>query len=99
VKTSPGRPLLRAAAVVMIAAMGVTACTSNPSAKRVAEDLINTLAETDEERVCMLEKVDAYSKDELEEIGKDAESGDGATKAAANAELDKLQAELESCLA
>ena len=32
------------------------------------------------------------------EIGQDAESGDEAAKAAANAELDKLQAELESCL-
>jgi hypothetical protein len=83
----------------MIATLGVTACSSKPSAKRVAEDLINTLAETDEERVCMLEKVDAYSKDELDQIGDDAENGDEAAKAAANAELDKLQAELESCLA
>jgi hypothetical protein len=83
----------------MIATLGVTACSSKPSAKRVAEDLINTLAETDEERVCMLEKVDAYSKDELDQIGDDAENGDEAAKAAANGELDKLQAELESCLA
>ena len=83
----------------MIAAVGVTACTSQPSAKRVAEDLINTLAETDEERECMLAKVDAYSKDELQDIGDDAENGDEAAKAAANAELDKLQAELESCRA
>ena len=47
----------------------------------------------------MLEKVDVYSKDALEDIGDDAENGDEAAKAAANAELDKLQAELESCLA
>ena len=84
---------------MLIAGLGVTACTSTPSAKRVAEDLINTLAETDAERDCMLEKVDVYSKDELEQIGDDAENGDEAAKAAANAELDKLQAELESCLA
>ena len=64
VKTSPGRPLLRLSAVVLIAGLGVTACTSTPSAKRVAEDLINTLAETDAERDCMLEKVDVYSKDD-----------------------------------
>ena len=97
-KTSSGRPLLRAVAVVVIAAAGLTACSSNPSAKRVAEDLINTLAETDEERDCMLAKVDAIGSDELEEIGGNAETGDEAAKAAANAELDKLQAELESCL-
>ena len=84
---------------MLIAGLGVTACTSTPSAKRVAEDLINTLAETDAERDCMLKKVDAYSKDALEDIGNDAENGDEAAKAAANAELDKLQAELESCLA
>ena len=83
---------------MLIAGLGVTACSSKPSAKRVAEDLINTLAETDAERDCMLAKVDVYSKDELDQIGEDAESGDEAAKAAANAELDKLQAELESCL-
>ena len=97
-KTSPGRPLLRAAAVVLFAGLAVTACSSQPSAQRVAEDLINTLAENDEERDCMLAKVDEYSKDELEQIGDDAENGDVAAKAAADAELDKLQAELESCL-
>ena len=89
--------MLRAAAVLAVAVFGVSACNSEPSAQRVAEDLINTLAETDEERDCMLGKVEAYSQDELEEIGSDADSGDVAAKAAAEAELDKLQAELESC--
>jgi len=90
--------MLRAAALLLVAVFGVSACTSEPSAKRVAEDLINTLAKTDEERVCMLAKVEAYSQDELEQIGSDANSGDAAAKAAANAELDKFQAELESCI-
>ncbi len=46
----------------------------------------------------MLAKLKAFAtKDELEQIGEDAESGDQAEKAAANEELDKLQAELESC--
>jgi len=89
--------MLRAAALLMVAVFGVSACNSQPSAQRVAEDLINTLAKTDEERDCMLKKVEAYSQDELEKIGEDADSGDVAAKAAANEELDKLQAELESC--
>jgi len=89
--------MLRAAALLMVAVFGVSACNSEPSAQRVAEDLINTLAKTDEERDCMLKKLDVYSQDELEKIGKDADSGDVAAKAAANEELDKLQAELESC--
>jgi hypothetical protein len=83
---------------VLIAALGVTACSSDPSAERVAEDLINTLAETEEERKCMIAKVDAIGGDELQEIGEDAEGSDVAAKAAADAELDELQAELESCL-
>ena len=90
--------MLRAAAVLMVAALGVSACNSQPSAQRVAEDLINTLAKTDAERDCMLAKVEAIGQDELQEIGKAADSGDAAAKAAANAELDKLQAELESCI-
>ena len=84
---------------MLFAGLFVTACSSQPSAQRVAEDLINTLAENDEERACMLAKLKAFAtKDELEQIGEDAESGDTAEKAAANEELDKLQAELESCL-
>jgi len=89
--------MLRAAALLMVAVLGVSACNSEPSAQRVANDLINTLAESEEERVCMLGKVKAYSQDELEKIGDEAANGDVAAKAAANAELDKFQAELESC--
>ncbi len=90
--------MLRAAALLLAATFGVSACRSEPSARRVADDLINTLATTDAERDCMLAKVDAYGKDELEKIGENAANGDEAAKAAANAELDKLQAALESCM-
>lgn len=89
--------MLRAVALVLAATFGVAACSSQPSAHRVAEDLIKTLATTDEERDCMLAKLNAYGSDELEDIGKDADSGDVAAKAEAQAELDAFQAELESC--
>jgi hypothetical protein len=113
VKTSSGRPLLRVAAVVLIAGLGVTACSSKPSAQRVANDLIDTCMQesnpcdlTEEQlsadpevaRKCMNDAVNEIGKDELEDIGKDAESDDKATRDAANAELDKLQAELEACM-
>jgi hypothetical protein len=90
--------MLRAAALVLAATFGVAACNSQPSAKRVAEDLVNTLASNDEERDCMLAKLNEYSTDELDQIGEDAESGDVAAKAAAQAQLDELQVELESCI-
>lgn len=80
-------------AVVLLA----TACESDPSVKRVAEDIINTLATTDEERDCMLEIVDGYSEDELESMGSDANSGDAAEQAAAQVQLDELEARLSSC--
>ena len=98
---------------MLIAGLGVTACSSKPSAQRVANDLINTCMQesnpcdlTEEQlsadptvaRDCMLAAVNEIGKDELEDIGKDAESGDEAAKAAANAELHKLQAELEACM-
>ena len=74
-----------------------TACESDPSAKRVAEDLVNTLATTDEERDCMLAILDGYSESELEDIGNAANDGDAAEQAAAQVQLDELQARLSSC--
>jgi hypothetical protein len=90
-------PVLRVALLVGVALFGLSACRSQPSAHRVADDLINTLAKTDAERTCMLGKIDAYSKGELEQLGNDSLSSDKATKAKADAELAKLQKELESC--
>lgn len=82
-----------AGAVVLLA----TACESDPSAKRVAEDLVNTLATTDAERDCMLEIIDGYSESDLEDMGSDALDGDDAERAAAQVQLDQLQARLTSC--
>lgn len=95
----PGRQhrFTRIALAVSSVALVASACTSDPSAKRVAEDLINTLAETDAERECMLEILDGYSQDELEDIGNDANGGDDAEQAAAQVQLDELEARLSSC--
>ncbi len=82
-----------AGAVVLLA----TACESDPSVKRVAEDLVNTLATTDAERDCMLEIVDGYSESDLEDMGNEAQDDDDAVRAAAQVELDQLQARLTSC--
>jgi len=63
----------------------------------VAEDIINTLATTDAERDCMLEIVDGYSESDLDDMGNDANSGDAAEQAAAQVQLDELEARLSSC--
>lgn len=105
--------MLRAAAVLMVATLGVSACRSEPSAQRVAEDLINTCMQESNPcelttaqltgdpavaRQCMLDKVEAYGKDELQKIGDAAANGDVAAKAAADDQLKELQDDLESCM-
>ena len=55
-------------AVAIVALVG--ACTSNPSAKAVAEDYVESIdGLTDEQRQCMLQNLDEYSNETLESIG------------------------------
>lgn len=83
---------------MLVAALGASACESDPSAKRVAEDLVKTLTKDQPEvRECMLEVIDGYSKDELERIGDDANGGDLAAQAEANEALDRFEADLAAC--
>ena len=93
------RPLLNTVAVVLVAVLGVSACNSDPSAKRVAQDLVKTLTQDQPEvQECMLEVIDGYSKDELEDIGNDARNdGNRAAQAEAQATLDKFEADLAAC--
>jgi hypothetical protein len=99
VKPSCRPRVARIAALGAAVVLTAVACESNPSPHRVAEDLINTLADSDEERDCMLEILDGYSNDDLEEWGAAVETGEPGTESydAAQAELDGLQADLETC--
>lgn len=81
-------------AVATIGLIGLTACTSDPSPKRVAEDLVKTLAETEQEEECMLGVIDGYSSDELRELGEAVNEGN----LDAVAELGQYQADLEACM-
>jgi hypothetical protein len=89
------RPFTRGLAVAAVAVLGVSACTSDPSAQRVAEDLVRTEAgDFPEVEECMLDVVGDY---DLNDLGDAANSGDAEASAAANAELDEFQAALEAC--
>jgi hypothetical protein len=105
--------MLKIAVVALMAACGLSACTSDPSATRVADDLINTCmqdsnpcdlspaalaSDTDAARECMLGKIDDVGSKELEKLGDEALNGDKAKKKEAQAKLDALQVGLESCL-
>ena len=88
------RSLTSTVAVALVAVLGLSACQSDPSAKRVAQDLVKTLAQTPEEEECMLAVIDEY---DLNTLGSEAKDGDQAEQDAANAELAKFEADLAAC--
>jgi hypothetical protein len=60
----------RPAVVAVAAVLGFGACTSQPSAKAVAQDYIESIPDlTEQERQCMLDKLDKYESDTLTSIG------------------------------
>lgn len=87
--------LAKPLAIGLIAVFGVSACTSDPSAQRVAEDLVRTLAQDFPEiEECMLEVVDSY---DLNDLGDKANSENAEISGPATAELDKFSVDLAAC--
>ncbi|MFK8026207.1 MAG: hypothetical protein AB8G26_19790 [Ilumatobacter sp.] len=88
-------------AAAAVALLALTACTSDPGAKRVAEDIVEGEFEqgsiSESERDCMLEVLDPYSQDELEQIAADLDNADASTSSEAEADLADLQAQLTAC--
>jgi hypothetical protein len=78
-------------AALAVASMGLLgACTSQPSPKAVAKDVVESLPDLSQtERTCMLGVIDAMTSDELEQLGKnnvgaaitDGDSGDADMQA------------------
>ena len=92
------RSLANTFAIGLVAVLGITACESDPSAHRVAEDLVKTLtADEPEVQECMLEVIDGYTESELQDLGNDSLDGDAASKAKADEALDKFEADLAAC--
>jgi hypothetical protein len=61
--------VLASATIALLAVAGLGACTSEPSVKRVTEDVIESLDVDAAVRDCMLEVVDGYTNEELEAMG------------------------------
>ena len=79
----------------MIAVLGVSACTSDPSAQRVAEDIVRTVAQDFPDiEECMLDVVDNYN---LNELGSDANNENPEISDPAKAELVKFEDDLAAC--
>ena len=74
---------------------GVSACNSDPSPTRVAQDLVETVSSTPEQEECMLSVIDDY---ELDDLGKDATNENPEISGPAQDELDAFEADLAACL-
>jgi hypothetical protein len=86
---------LAALAVAAIVVAG--GCTSQPSAKAVAIDIVESKAGlTEAERSCMLEKLENYDSDVLQAIG-DANLNNEPTDEG-DADLQRFQDDLNTCM-
>lgn len=89
------RPIARTLAIGAVAVFGVAACSSTPSAERVAQDLVKTqAADFPEVEECMLGVIDDY---DLNGLGADANSENAEISGPAIAELDQFEADLVDC--
>ena len=90
---SSRRPFLLA--IGLVAVLGVSACTSDPSAQRVAEDLIKTQTQDHPDiQECMLDVAEGY---DLNELGEDANSENADVSGPALEELDQFEEDLVAC--
>lgn len=87
------RTILAASAAVLL--LGLTACSTDPGARRVAEDIVKTAVFdgdlTQAEGDCMIEKLEDLDDDEFKAIN------DSAADAGPGTLLDQYQADLAAC--
>jgi hypothetical protein len=89
------------AAVALVAVLGVSACTSTPSPRRVALDTIDSLDLSAGDEACMKDVIAGYSNDELEDIGDGNENLDFTNenfRANATPEYQEYVDRLSACL-
>ena len=93
-------------ATVAVAFVGLTACTSDPGPKRVAEDIIKTEAYNAEQagepwpegvEECMLDRLGEYGDDELTSIADDLAASNATRNDEGQSALDAYEADLAGC--
>lgn len=91
----------RIGAVAVIAILTLGACTSDPGARRVAQDIIKAETEDDpssDRRDCMLKVLeDDFTDEDLENITSQLGSTNTETQAEGQAALDEYDAALSAC--
>jgi chorismate mutase len=83
------------ASLALVAVLGASACSSSPSAKRVALETVETLDVPEPVKECMRVKIEEeYTQEQLEDIAQGAASGDQADLES----LGVFQADLQRCV-
>lgn len=92
---SSRRPFVNTLAIGVVAVLGVSACNSDPSPTRVAQDLVRTQTQDFPDiEECMLGVIDDY---DLNDLGDKANSDNAEISGPAIAELDDFEADLVAC--
>lgn len=93
--------LLSALAVSTIGVLGLSACSSEPSSKTVAREIVESYSDqlTPEEESCLLGAIEAYDSDDLKKIGEQNENFDGSDAAIEQAtpEMQAFIDDLRAC--
>lgn len=89
----------RYSALAALAVLGLGACTSQPSTRTVAEEIIETLEGVPQDvKDCLAERLEGYTDDELEAIGEANPNFTSANSTIAmTPELEAFIADLEAC--
>ena len=89
------RLTLAAVAVGVVGLLG--ACTSQPSAKAVAKDVVESISLPPEQEECMLAVIDEMSEDEIEALG-EANVDEAITSSTSGTpEMQAFIAQLDRC--
>ena len=91
-------------AAALVGVLALTACTSDPGPRRVAEDIIEGEYEegniTEAEHDCMLEVLDSgYSANDLVRFAELIESTDASNVAEGESEVARMRSDLAACTA
>jgi hypothetical protein len=92
------RHVRRTLGVATAALLALSACSSNPGPKRVAQDIIETesLVNPLLDKDCLLRELDKFTDEELTTIGKSV--GENGAEADGAADLAKFEAALRACV-
>ena len=102
--TRSAAPWRRRTAIALVSVFGLAACTSDPGARRVAEDIIEAEFErgtiSEAEKDCMFDVLEEdYTEGDLETIAGQIDNADPTTVSEGEDALAQLRSDLDACTA